>query len=205
MNFEPTPATQGRILLVDDDEDTRATLSEALHDLGFEVETRGDGAAGLEQAAQQSFDVVLTDLKMPKMDGIELCQRLSGERPQLPVVVMTAFGDLESALAALRAGAFDFIIKPFTVEQVAEALRRARKHAADSSLVVRSSDGQTIQKKGDGASPRHRESLEEVERQHIMLVLDAVSWNKAEAARTLGIDRATLYRKLRRYGIDAPS
>jgi DNA-binding NtrC family response regulator len=117
---------------------------------------------------------------------------------------MTAFGDLRSALAALRAGAFDFIIKPFTVEQVVEALRRARRHSAQSSNGA-SSDGAGSAAAKHNESPRHRESLEEVERQHIMLVLDAVSWNKAEAARTLGIDRATLYRKLRRYGIDAPS
>jgi DNA-binding NtrC family response regulator len=189
---------------VEDDDDTSAVLGEALVDLGYQVEVCADGAAGLERASRQDFDVVLTDIKMPKMDGIELCRRLNGERPNVPVVVMTAFGDLESALGALRAGAFDFISKPFSVEQVCQALQSARAHGAQSSIVVRLAQNPDDDEAGSepGTKPDDHQSLEAVERRHILLVLEAVSWNKAEAARTLGIDRATLYRKLRRYGID---
>lgn len=195
----PSEQSAGRVLLVEDDDDTRETLVEALADLGYELESRADGAAGLERASQRDFDVVLTDIKMPRMDGIELCRRLRGERPQLPVVVMTAFGDMDSALAALRAGAFDFITKPFTIELVSQALQHARQHGAQSSIVVRLPGGGLDDAADADAGPR---SLEEVERRHILLVLEAVAWNKAEAARTLGIDRATLYRKLRRYGLE---
>jgi two-component system response regulator HydG len=137
IQLDSIPVPPGKVLLVEDDDDTRTALNEALDDLGFDVEARGDGAAGFEYASLRDFDVVLTDIKMPKMDGLELCRRLNGDRPHVPVVVMTAFGDLESALGALRAGAFDFITKPFTIEQVSQALQRALRHGAQSSIVVK--------------------------------------------------------------------
>jgi DNA-binding NtrC family response regulator len=192
------------VLLVEDDEETRRALCETLEDLGFRVEACSDGPGGLTQVSVKDFDLVLTDIRMPKMDGIELCQRLHGERPQLPVVVMTAYGDLQSALAALRAGAFDFISKPFSTEQLLAALERGLTSAGESSIVVRLA---TTPEADGAAGPEDAPeqpypSLETIERRHIRLVLEALAWNKAEAARILGIDRATLYRKLRRYGIE---
>jgi DNA-binding NtrC family response regulator len=202
MYFDSSPASKGRVLLVEDDEDTRATLSEALEELGFRVDSHRDGVAALERARGREFDVVLTDLRMPNMDGLELCRRLSGDQPKLPVVLMTAFGDLETALGALRAGAFDFIVKPFSVDQVVEALTRGVQQRAETTPPAAEDSREPTQAQTNG---RRRESLEDVERRHIHYVLDAVAWNKAEAARTLGIDRATLYRKLRRYNIERPS
>jgi two-component system response regulator HydG len=79
----------------------------------------------LEAFGREDFAVVLTDLKMPGMDGIEFCCRLVANRPDVPVIVMTAFGSLETAIAAIRAGAYDFVTKPIELELLAVILRRA--------------------------------------------------------------------------------
>jgi len=79
----------------------------------------------LDASCREDFEVVLTDLKMPVMDGLEFCSRLVVNRPDMPVVVMTAFGNLESAIAAIRAGAYDFVTKPIEMELLAVILRRA--------------------------------------------------------------------------------
>jgi two-component system response regulator HydG len=127
----------GRVLVVVDDDDTRAALCDALTDLGHAIEAHADGVSALQRLGSAEFDAVLTDIRMPGMDGIELCQRLTGDRPHLPIVVMTAFGDVESALGALRAGAFDFLTKPLSLDKLAGALSRALGRGGKSPIVVR--------------------------------------------------------------------
>jgi DNA-binding NtrC family response regulator len=127
----------GRVLVVEDDDDTRAALCDALTDLGHAIEAHADGVSALQRIGTAEFDAVLTDIRMPGMDGIELCQRLTGDRPHLPIVVMTAFGDVESALGALRAGAFDFLTKPLSLEKLTGALTRALGRGSKSPIVVR--------------------------------------------------------------------
>ena len=83
---------------------------------------------GLEALVRESFDVVLTDVKMPGIDGIEFCRRIAANRPDVPVIVMTAFGSMETAVAAIRAGAYDFITKPIEMDLLALTLERAFKH-----------------------------------------------------------------------------
>jgi DNA-binding NtrC family response regulator len=129
--------SKATVLVVEDDDDTRAALADTLTDLGHSIEVRADGVAALERLHSGEFDAVLTDVRMPGMDGIELCRRLSGDRPSLPVLVMTAFGDVDSAMGALRAGAYDFITKPLTIERLASALERALNHGPKSSIIVR--------------------------------------------------------------------
>ncbi len=127
----------GRVLVVEDDDDTRAALCDALTDLGHAIEAHADGVSALQRLGSAEFDAVLTDIRMPGMDGIELCQRLTGDRPHLPIVVMTAFGDVESALGALRAGAFDFLTKPLSLDKLTGALTRALGRGGKSPIVVR--------------------------------------------------------------------
>ena len=86
-----------------------------------------DGLALLES---EDFDVVVTDLNLGGMSGLELCERVVTNRADIPVVVITAFGSLETAVAAIRAGAYDFITKPFAVEMLALTLGRAVRHRA---------------------------------------------------------------------------
>lgn len=186
------------MLVVDDDDEVRSAIYDALVELGLQATPKPNANDALRELEHSEFDCVLTDVKMPGIDGIELCRRVSGDRPNVPVVVMTSFGDVDAAVSALRAGAFDFVTKPLAVEQLGEVLQRA---------LTQDHDGPPISRLPDGTPSRGRvqvdvPSLDDVEKKHIEVVLRAVGGNKAEAARKLGIDRVTLYRKLARLGIE---
>ncbi len=118
-------ATKGKILVVDDDRPMCEVLDKGLRREGFEVETSCVPAEALEKLTQGDFEAMVTDLAMRGMSGLELCERALGMQPGLPVVVMTAFGSLDTAVGAIRAGAYDFITKPFDIEVAALALERA--------------------------------------------------------------------------------
>ena len=116
-------------LLVIDDEQAMCELLEAdLTMRGFEVTWFTEPEKALEELKQTTFDAVLTDLKMPRMDGIQFCRHAVEARPDIPVIVMTAFGSMETALEAIRAGAYDFVVKPFETEVLRLTLERAVKH-----------------------------------------------------------------------------
>jgi two-component system response regulator HydG len=119
---------KGRVLLVDDDRAMCETLAGALSRRGFEVTWRMSANEALTELDAADFDVVLTDLNMQGTSGLELCQQVVGKRPDLPVVVVTAFGSLETAVGAIRAGAYDFVTKPFEMEDIALTLDRAVAH-----------------------------------------------------------------------------
>lgn len=119
----------GRVLFVDDDADMRELVDAALAGEGFDVRTCAGGEAALSVLERDPVDAVVTDLNMRAMDGFELCRRVLDLRPELPVLVLTAFGSMESAVAALRAGAWDFITKPVDMEDLARRLERAVEHS----------------------------------------------------------------------------
>ncbi|MCW8140284.1 MAG: sigma-54-dependent Fis family transcriptional regulator [Planctomycetota bacterium] len=100
----------------------------ALRRHGFDVEFKSDAAEAFTRVGEAQFDAVITDLNMRGMNGIELCERIAANHADLPVLVLTAFGRLDTAIAAMRAGAYDFITKPFDVQVLALALRRAVQH-----------------------------------------------------------------------------
>jgi CheY-like chemotaxis protein len=105
---------KGRILVVDDEPSARSGLEKLLRQEGFAVDVAEDGTTALGIFAEHPADVVVTDLKMPGMDGVELCGKLRDQDGQLPVIVVTAFGDVSSAIAAMRAGADDYLTKRST-------------------------------------------------------------------------------------------
>jgi DNA-binding NtrC family response regulator len=118
----------GRILVVDDEREMCEALAAGLAPRGFEVRWETSGEAALAALGGAELDVVLTDLNMRGMDGLALCERIVASRPDVPVVVITAFGSLETAIAAIRAGAYDFITKPVKMDALAVALARAVQH-----------------------------------------------------------------------------
>jgi two-component system response regulator HydG len=119
---------QGRILVVDDDQSMCELLQSGTARRGFEAVWRTNPDEAFVLLSRDDFDVVVTDLNMHGMSGIELCRRIVQNYPGVPVVVLTAFGSLETATAAIRAGAYDFITKPFEMEQLGLTLERALKH-----------------------------------------------------------------------------
>ena len=119
-----------RILVVDDDPAMCAMLAATLGRRGFTVATCATGAAAMVALDPGDVDVVVTDLNMRGMSGLELCRQIVADRPDVPVVVITAFGSLDAAIGAIRAGAYDFVPKPFEVEALVVALERAIQHRA---------------------------------------------------------------------------
>lgn len=115
---------KGRVLIVDDDADMCEVLVERMEGRGYGARycTRGDEA--LRILRDHHVDVVITDLNMPGMTGIEFCQRIVDDRPSLPVIVITAFGSLDTAVAAIRAGAYDFLTKPVDIDELTIAVDR---------------------------------------------------------------------------------
>ncbi|MGZ3459583.1 MAG: response regulator, partial [Archangium sp.] len=96
-------ATKGRILVVEDEREMRALLEKGLARRGFLPTVRGNADEAFSLLETEDFDTVLTDLRMPGMDGLGLCERIVLNRPDIPVVVVTAFGSLETAVASIRA------------------------------------------------------------------------------------------------------
>jgi len=118
-----------RVLIVDDEDYIREFFESALESLGIEVGTACDGQAACEVLRDQPFDVVITDLKMPRMDGMTLLRHCSGCHPTTPVIILTAYGTIENAVEAMRGGAFDYLAKPITeTEQIEIVLSRALRH-----------------------------------------------------------------------------
>jgi two-component system response regulator AtoC len=120
----------GRVLAIDDETSMRDLLGAALPRRGFEVVTCQAPREGLDRLAVEEFDVVLTDLNMPGMSGNVLCARVHELQPDLPVIVLTAFGNFQAAVDAIRAGAYDFLTKPVHLDPLALSLERAVQHRA---------------------------------------------------------------------------
>ena len=117
--------TQGRILIVDDEEGMRKYLSVVLGRDGYRTETSPDGLVALNLCRQNRFDAVLLDLKMPKLDGLGFLEKLSEQKVRPVVVVMTAYSTWESAVQAMRLGAYNYIRKPFDNEEIRAIMARA--------------------------------------------------------------------------------
>jgi DNA-binding NtrC family response regulator len=113
------------ILIVEDKESMAQMLRETLEAVGYSIVIARDGQEGIRQIRENRFALVLTDLKLPKKDGIEVLKVAKTEHPLTPVIVMTAFGTIETAVAAMKEGAFDFITKPFDTDHLLLLMNRA--------------------------------------------------------------------------------
>ncbi|MBA3541081.1 MAG: sigma-54-dependent Fis family transcriptional regulator [Deltaproteobacteria bacterium] len=127
----------GSVLIVDDDEDTQTLLCQALRRRGFAVEGANTARACLEHLRTNTVDVVVTDVQMPGISGVELCRVLRDRHPDLLPIVLTGAGNLEVAISAIQAGAYDFLTKPVKVDTLEIALRRALDHLSVRQEVKR--------------------------------------------------------------------
>jgi len=125
--------TAQRILVVDDEPVVTQSCRRVLTAAGYEVDTTESGRDGLNRACAQEFHLVITDLKMPDLDGMNLIRTLRQQRPHTAIVVITGYGTVDSAVKAIRLGVSDYLQKPFTPEELSRAVSVALKEVAGSS------------------------------------------------------------------------
>jgi len=126
-----------RILVVEDDDETREAVAGALRDLGYDATVCHDARSA---RTHSDVDIVVTDIRMPGESGLELCADIAGNRPDLPVILMTAFGDTRAVSLGLRAGASDFLAKPFSLSDLGAAVGRALERRQRATRVNRLAD-----------------------------------------------------------------
>lgn len=132
--------SQARILVIDDEESMRDSCRQALARKASRVEVAGDGLSGLGILEKEAFDLVILDLKMPGLSGMEVLNRIKQEYPEVVVVVITGYATVESAVEAMRRGAYDFLPKPFTPESLRAIVERAldRRELVLENILLRS-------------------------------------------------------------------
>lgn len=117
--------SKGRILVVDDEDIVRTSCSRTLSPEGYEVRLAKNGVEGLKMASEERFDLVLTDLKMPDMDGIEVLRIIKEKWPETAVIIVTGYQTVDTAVKAIKLGAYDYIEKPFTPDALISAVTEA--------------------------------------------------------------------------------
>src|SRR5215470_3754627 len=142
-DLEPEPTASGRgatILIVEDDRAMRMMLREALEEDGYTVEDVGGGRAGIERVKQGGVDLVISDVKMPDLDGLDMLREIKAVAPSPHVITITAFGSIDTAIRAVKLGAFDYITKPFDVDQLILSVQKALDERALRSELARLRD-----------------------------------------------------------------
>src|SRR5947209_18105518 len=169
MPIETTPirSLKARVLVVDDDASTREVFAELLQRWGYDVEQTGDGHDALKITAERHPDVIISDLVMPKLDGLALVRALREEHPDTPVLIITGKGTIDAAVEAVREGVFDFVEKPLDPARLKVILQRAleKKETLHEMQVLRRRLGQVDSGVGlVGSSPPMRRAMELVEK-----------------------------------------
>jgi DNA-binding NtrC family response regulator len=184
-------------MFVEDEPRLREILSTAITSWGFAVATARSGEEALKQMAEQPRDIALVDLNLPGMSGIELFEQIRSRWPATAVVVLTGFGDLQAAKAAIRLDVVDFLTKPCRLDDLETALDRAWKRSPASQLPIIPPTTQANDDDDDPDAPP--KTLEEIERKHILETLSRHKGNRTTAAAELGISRRTLQYRLSEY------
>lgn len=199
-------APRGRLLVVDDKENMRGLLRDILashHD----VVLAADGAAARSELEKQRFEVILTDVRMPGLDGFALLRLIKERWPATEVVMMTAFASIPSAVEAMRQGAYDYIRKPFDPDDVGLVVMRAlerHRERASAPDVPRTAGPASVE---ELAALSYREALASARdrgsRAYLTALLTAFGGNVSRAAERAGLERESLHRLLRRYDVQA--
>lgn len=176
-----------KILIVDDEERMLRVLRMGLKNLGYDVRTANNGEEALNVLLTKSYHIILTDIKMPVMTGTELIYELWRLKIDIPVIVMTAYADVASAVKSLKYGAFDYIQKPFTIEELDRLFKEVLKNRKDEDVDLDLS----LQK-----------AVEQKEIELIRRALEKSKNVKSKAAKLLNVSERTLWYKIQRYKID---
>ena len=160
-------AARASILVVEDDQQMRDLLREALEDDGYAVEAVGGGRAGIERVRAGGVDLVISDVKMPDLDGLDMLREIKAVTPSPHVITITAFGSIDTAIRAVKLGAFDYITKPFEIDQLILSVEKALAERALRTEVARlRAEVQRSYRWGDmvGKSPVMRSLFEMIRR-----------------------------------------
>lgn len=211
----PSAVPTGReVLVVDDELRIRNMLSQALKEMGFRATLAPTAEAAARALAQQPFDILILDLNLPGMDGMEFLTSIRKRHPDIQVIVLTGFGDLEAAKRAIHLDVVEFLTKPCALGNLEVALDRASKRR--KGQIVNDPAGVTgnefptfddvpeTPQRPPAAAPATDSagtplSLDEVEQRHILGVLERLNGNRAAAAAELGISLRKLYYRLGEY------
>src|SRR5882724_2748214 len=157
-----------RILVADDEKVIREILSDFLTMEGYVVRTVEDGDAALRELERRSYNLVISDLKMPGMGGLELLEKIADMRANVLTVIMTGFGTVETAIEAMKKGAYDYILKPFKIEEVVHVVERGLDRQRLQLENIRLKEAVSLYKISEAIA--HSLSLDRV----LDLILDAV-------------------------------
>ena len=199
MAAEPTDAA--RILVVDDERVIREILAEFLTLEGFSVNSVEDGEKALTELRLHPYDLLITDLKMPRLSGLQLLEKVEAERLGVLTVLMTGFGTVETAIEAMKKGAYDYLLKPFKVEEVIHVVRRALTRQRLQAENIRLREALTIYKVSEAIALSHdiekifdvvlRAALDEAKADVATLhLLDARTGEYAERVKLIATDGA---------------
>ena len=175
------------VLLVDDEPSIRETLAEFLIQEGHNVTSCGSGERAVDLVTKQAYDVVVCDMNLPGIDGIDVLERLRANHPAVPVLLITAYATVESAVEAFQKGAVDYLIKPFQLTDLADKLNGLKRKPLLDGYDEFDDLGE--------ASTRF-------EKHHIERVLCETP-DKRRAAKRLGIGLSSLYRKIDEHGLQS--
>jgi two-component system response regulator FlrC len=172
--------TNRKILVVDDEQQVRVDLFHSLSRQDLTVSVAENGRMALEMLARQPVDLLVTDIKMPEMDGLELLKQAKMICPAVPVIIMTGFATVDSAIHAMRLGAFDYILKPFPMEVMLETVARAL------------ASGQLLQSSNDGALAISVAAHRQVKGQRVIIGQDPIWLKVVNKAKAVASSTATV-------------
>lgn len=146
-----------KVLVIDDETAVRKALAEILEYEKYEVEQASNGPEALEKIAKNTYDIVLCDIKMPQMDGIEVLEKIMSSHPDLPVIMITGHGSVETAVEALKKGAYDFIEKPIDLNRLIVAVRNAseKKNLVKETKILRKKIKKSYEIVGESEAIKH--------------------------------------------------
>jgi DNA-binding NtrC family response regulator len=195
MNADkPMTPAEVKVLIVDDEGRLRDVLTRAIASWGFQVAGARSAEEAIKLMQTTKYDVSIVDLNLPMMGGIELFEKLRGIYPEHQVIVLTGFGNLDSAKAAIRLDVVDFLEKPCPLGELEKSLNRAmQKLIRPMPQAVEEASPEPV------ADDQPTQKLEDVEREHIITALKRNEGNRTATAQELGISRRTLQYKLSEY------
>jgi DNA-binding NtrC family response regulator len=183
------------VLVVEDERRLRALLVGIIPELGFTARGAASGEEALSIIEKQSTDILLLDLQLPNMSGMELFEHVRSRWPAMQVVILTAFGDLDSARRAIRLDVAEFLCKPFHLRDLELAFDRARRRLpARAELSIPTPEPEPTTTDSTDAT-----TLADAEYRHIVQILRQHNGNRTAAAEELGISRRTLHYRLAEY------